>query len=342
MQVLQRDSTAATLLDLLSGVKRAGDFDRLNTPEKRGLARQLARVTRWDLGGEITGFGYGRKWVNGFPTEDPCIRIYVQNKKPKSALWKGSMIPAEIRLEGFDQPVLLDVIAQDHPEATTLRREQRPLFPGLSIGHCGTGHTGTIGAFFRDTSQPQIKLLLSASHVIAVSGLAARRDAIIQPGHDHGGGCPSSTVANLEAAARLTRNGPFPNRIDAALAILKGNIGTRDAPAAPSGIASKADVSEGDMVQSLGCESGMRTGQIIDLNFRCHIRHRFRFGPVYFGFRETILTSIFSQPGDSGGPFLTQNNQLLGIHMAGSRGNSVASPIWSILNHWPQLQLLEE
>jgi Trypsin len=331
---LSQMDAGRAVLELLSGEIRPADCTNLSTQQRQRLGRQLRDVVRWHRAGFITGFGLAPRLVNGFPCQEEACRIYVHYKRRPEQVQRADRIPPAIELEGVGTPVPLDVIELPTPRLSMLRFPQRPIFPGLSVGHCASGETGSIGALCSIPGRRE-RFLLSASHVLAVSGLAGRTDPIIQPGAGHGGSCPLRTIGNLDDVIPLSAANGFPNTADAALARLDSNIQDMQGSLAITRAAQPGQIIAGrTTVTKIGAATGRQTGLISDLHFRCQLPHRTRRGVAFIGFQEQIAYNSPSDDGDSGGPLITDNGALVGIHVGRSQSFAVATPIWAILDHW--------
>jgi hypothetical protein len=321
-------------LDLLSGVVRAADCLHVAIDDRKRLARQIAAVHRWHRAGVITGFGLGPKLVNGHPSDAIACRLYLRRKRPQATLRPSDRVPAQLALAGFELPILMDVIERPDARLSLLTGVNRPIFPGISAGHCSSGETGSIGAACGLAGETD-RFLLGASHVFAVSGLAARKDPIIQPGRLHGGSCPSFTIGSLEDFVRLVPGPGFPNLADAALVRLVKDFTPASGPLPINRAASREQIREGQVVKRLGCMSGTRTGTISDLHFRTFLPHPVRGGgTATFGFGDQILYNADSLDGDSGGPVVSTDGALIGIHVGRTGLDAIATPIWNIQKVW--------
>jgi hypothetical protein len=321
-------------LDLLSGVVRAADCLHIDSGERRRLARQISSVHRWHRSGVITGFGLGPKLVNGHPGDAMACRLYLRRKRPLATLRPSDRVPERLVLAGFDVPILMDVIERPDARLSLLTGVNRPIFPGISAGHCSSGETGSIGAVCGLDGGTD-RFLLGAAHVFAVSGLAMRKDPIIQPGRLHGGTCPSFTIGTLEDFVRLIPGPGFPNLADAALVRMSERFLPAAGPLPITRAARREEVREGETVKRLGCMSGTRTGTISDLHFRTFLPHPVRGGgTATFGFGDQILYNADSLGGDSGGPVLSTAGALIGIHVGRTGLDAIATPIWNIQKFW--------
>lgn len=208
------DDALSTALRFLTRGPSEATLAELDDDERKELRRGLRQIRYWHRAGEITGFGIGLKQVQGRSTDQPACRIFVRRKRPRSRLRKLEQIPETLSLPGLATAVQLDVEELAPPEQVALGREQRPVFPGLSAGHCASGVTGTIGAKVRRSDRPGERFLLGASHVFALSGCARRGDVIVQPGGLHGGSCPRHTIGRLDDFVRPRAGQHFPNLAD--------------------------------------------------------------------------------------------------------------------------------
>lgn len=97
---------------------------------------------------------------------------------------------------------------------------QRPLLPGISIGHFRIT-AGTLGCFvkMRSSGDPRI---LSNNHVLADENAGKKGDAVIQAGHFDGGRKPKDTVGKLNRFVRLDRTAA--NLVDCALATIRSGV----------------------------------------------------------------------------------------------------------------------
>jgi hypothetical protein len=213
---------------------------------------------------------------------------------------------------------------------------ERPIFPGLSAGHCITGETGSIGAIVNAFGDHDNRYVLGAAHVFAAAGLAARGDAIIQPGGLDGGSCPSQTIGELAEFVEFVPGSNFPNRVDAALVKLDAGIDIAAGGLPIQDLAAQGSISEGDVLFRTGCRTGERAVQIENLSYSTTLVYTTPAGsPAAFGFRDLLLYSDFSMPGDSGGPVSTKSGDLVAIHIAkNDDGFGLGVPVWSLPTEW--------
>lgn len=65
----------------------------------------------------VVGFGHGVKWINGEPTGEPAVMVFVTQKVPESMLPERDVIPSQM-----DDGTPTDVVAVGHVAA---QRQQR-------------------------------------------------------------------------------------------------------------------------------------------------------------------------------------------------------------------------
>jgi len=101
------------------------------------------------------------------------------------------------------------------------KTKQRPLLPGISVGHIEVT-AGTLGCFVTRSDSSGKAMILSNNHVLANENNAKKGDLIIQPGRVDRGQQPRDAVGRLFRFVRLKKRG---NAIDAAIATLEEGIG---------------------------------------------------------------------------------------------------------------------
>jgi hypothetical protein len=94
----------------------------------------------------------------------------------------------------------------------------RPAPGGVSIGHCPSRATGTLGCLARGRRPPRNRrlMVLSNNHVIANGNNARFGDGIAQPGPAVGGRCPADQIAILERAVTINFASGAVNYVDCA------------------------------------------------------------------------------------------------------------------------------
>lgn len=331
----QESQAAAAALEMVLEAS-AGPRQRTKLRDDRAARRIRSQLRRWHRSGEILGYGVGRKQVDGLSTNRTALQIYVRSKRPRDLLPASTIIPPTLGWLGLPAPALIDVIEIAPFRLAVLDREQRPIFPGLSSGHCITGETGSLGAVVRALGDTNGRFLLSAAHVFAASGRAAVGDVIIQPGGLDGGRCPRQTIGTLARFVTFRQGSGFPNVADVALARLDSAVGNVPGGLPIQRLATPSSVRVDDVLFRIGCRTGERSVQVRSLSFATTLEYPTPTGGrANFGFRNLILYTDFSLQGDSGGPVLTRSGDLVGIHVARSNdGFGLAVPVWSLPPDW--------
>lgn len=151
----------------------------------------------------LVGIGYGAKETAGKITGDLAVRVYVRRKIPLADLALDQKIPR------FVAGIATDVIPIGQP-----RFHSRPAHLGIGISHV-RGKAGSLGCLVRKPGD-EAWYILSACHVLALSGAGEIGDLIVEPP------APSATSTRLAVLADFEplQIGDEPNRFDAAVARL--------------------------------------------------------------------------------------------------------------------------
>lgn len=179
----------------------------------------------------VTAVGTGTKVVGGKDTGELCIKVYVSQKLPFTALKVEDLIPATVDAFKTDVEVMGPFKAESTPEEH--QKRIRPILGGISTSRVAPG-TGTIlGAYFRDKTDGK-DVDASNNHVWAMVFDPQPPNppgvSLIQPGVADGGtGDPAFVIDGLKRcvplkAAALTGGAPPKdrwNRVDLAVGSLK-------------------------------------------------------------------------------------------------------------------------
>jgi hypothetical protein len=288
----------------------------------------------------VVGVGIGVKIKDGKPTGKPALITYVTSKKPLSTLDADDVIPETVDGVETDvieigmptiQPVLKEKEFLRTLPSNELTSRMRPVKGGWSVGHYDIT-AGTIGAvvFNKDEHVPTTYYVLSNNHVLANSNAASIGDPILQPGPVDGGEAPDDQIAKLSRFVPIdfTPDKPLEehnNLVDAAIA--EGSLQELDREVYWNGYVKgwkrKDDLEVGTIVKKTGRTTGYTTAEVtsvdatIDVNFG---------GNRVARFHDQILTTHFSEGGDSGSLVTNADNEAIGLLFAGS-------PEITILNH---------
>lgn len=177
------------------------------------------------------------------------------------------------------------------------------------------------------------RFILSNSHVLAASGLAALGDHVVYPGPADGGDIPANVVARLSSFVPfVVDSSSFVNTVDAALAEV-------DPAFIPTindqiwNVSSTLEVSQPARrmkVFKRGRTTGDTDSIITDVNFRILIRYP-DVGTV--GFTGQVLCKNYTAGGDSGALVIdSDTGRIVGLHFAGSSKGSVFTPIQMVMD----------
>jgi hypothetical protein len=218
-----------------------------------------------------------------------------------------------------------------------LQQRERPLRPGLSVGHA-TVTAGTLGGFVRTADGLAI---VSNNHVLAASNAASPGDAVLQPGPADRG-MTNDRVATLRAFEPLRP--AALNRVDAALATLDPDLTAEpgDLPGGPLGTAvvHQLEIDPDEDVEKVGRTTGHTRGRISAIEVDGvavqydHALHTFDDQVEIQG-----RGGAFSAGGDSGSViWRTRDRAPLGLLFAGSTtggsggaGVTFANPLGAVL-----------
>ena len=314
--------SAKTILRVLNLLTKASPESVADT--KRDPLLQLRQVLDSE---NIVGVGISEKISKKKPTGKLALTFYVERKIDTKKLRGHQVVPPAVpeALSGREA-VPTDVIelGRLRPEANATRK---PVQPGYSIGHVKVT-AGTLGAVVRRSKGYQ---LLSNSHVLADSGKGKIGDKVLYPGKADGGKAPKDLVGKLSRFKKFTTGGAFVNDVDCALCApdrerikdVRPDIKGLGLPTG-TGIAKR-----GMQVVKVGRTTGKTNGTVTDTNFRFVLNYP---GVGDVGFRDQVLCTRYTKPGDSGSLVLDQRTKkAVGLHFAGAKGGSVFNPIDRVL-----------
>lgn len=287
----------------------------------------------------ISGIGIGEKWVEGQPTGQPALLIFVQKKYSKNSVINKFSADELI-------PPSIDGIPTDIIEVGRITKQDgfqtkiRPIKPGFSCAHHDVS-AGTIGGFFIDSDNDYV--VLSNNHVLANENLAKIGDLIYQPGRldskaDMRFREWPDPVIDLPYFATLKRFKLLEsvnNDHDSAIATIHPKIimsGLIDSqyPVINQPVSGFADAVVGTNVQKCGRTTGYTTGRVMATNASFSIGYDF--GEARFD--NSIVLSPMSTNGDSGSLIMDMSMNAIGLLFAGSGKVTLASPIRPIIDYY--------
>jgi hypothetical protein len=270
------------------------------------------------------GVGVGYKITGGRVTNEVVLQVYVEKKRSARELRAAEAAPMQLEVAGKVVPTDIIETGRVVPEVL---KQRTPVQPGYSVGHSGVNSAGTLGAVVTSGGRYHI---LSNSHVIALSGKGKKGDAIVYPGRLDGGKTGKDNVARLAKFKKFATGGAYTNRVDAAVARvdddrLKELRSEIKGLGVPKGVVAKKGLKLGAQVVKTGRTTGKKGGRIIGLNARLRIDYK---GVGKVGFRDQVLCTRYSKPGDSGSLVLdAKSKKAVGLHFAGGPGGSFFNPI---------------
>lgn len=272
----------------------------------------------------VVAVAVGHKYVDGKDTGAEAICVFVSEKKIP-----GQLAPEDM-IDHYLDGVRTDVVGRTGVfRASAYTAKERPYAPGASCGH-PLITAGTIGGIFKDREGQTG--FLSNNHVLAASNSGKLGDPTIQPGQYDGGSSPKDRVGTLKwyRPFRLPQYENFNKQWhnyqveDSAWAAIDDeSLATIDIKdiGAPTGFMFWPTMKL--QVQKTGRTTGHTTGEIIGLGATVWVEY----DQQTLEFRDQILTSDMSEPGDSGSLLLNMNNEVVGLLFAGSASFTVYNPI---------------
>jgi len=298
----------------------------------------------------VVGMGVGVKWKSGRPTGEPALVVLVTHKVPKNELSEPDLVPTKL------QNMQTDVLPIGYPFAggsesleaniQTPAGRIRPAKGGCSVGHFKI-KAGTLGICVYDIlpqesdnpsghgiGVPPKYYILSNNHVLANSNDASTGDPILQPAPFDGGVDPADRIAALSRFIPITFDPPVPreqhnNLVDAAIA--EGQFHDLDREIYWIGHVRawrrKEDVNVGTLVKKTGRTTNFTTGRITAVNATVDINYGE--GKVA-RFKDQIVTTNFSDGGDSGSLVTTLDNVAVGLLFAGSSSATILNQMENV------------
>ena len=310
-------------LDMVTGA--------LPVPEGVGFAPTKHPKT-WASSSNIQGFGIAERITSGKKLKDLALKIYVERKLPMNKL--DAPIPKQVELPGLKTPVPTDVqeIGKVQLEANTARH--RPAMPGCGLGHFEV-EAGTFGCLVRKKGKPEL-YVLSNSHVLANEGFCKEGDPILQFAKHDGGAQPDDVICELAewVPFKFSEDG-FDNLVDAAIArVLKPADVTSavNLIGVPKGVSTV--VRRGMKVRKCGRTTDLTVGEITDVDYRLPMTYKTPDGQGSgrVGLRDQVLCTRYTAGGDSGSAVFNLNDEIVGLHFAGSPSTSIFNRIGNVLD----------
>jgi len=270
--------------------------------------------------GNVVGVGIGEKEINGNPTGQLAVKVFVKEKLNREDVASEALVPQSIG------GVETDVDATGEISAEMFTARLRPAPGGVSIGNCNRIMAGTLGCLVTRANQ---LFILSNNHVMALVNTSPLNAGIPQPGRLDGGVCPADIIGRLTQFIPISFAPGASNIVDAAIARTSPNLvdrrilrpgGIRQPLVAPI-VAPALNIT----VQKSGRTTQFRRGIIDAINVTVNVSYAPLGGVAQFinQFRVKGIGGIFSDRGDSGSLVTTSpQNRPVGLLFAGNAASN--------------------
>src|SRR2546422_4592264 len=301
----------------------------------------------------VVGIAIGNKMIRGRETDERCIVVFVEAKRPEGQLRHRDVVPKAFGSIRTDIVETGRFHALRSEQALDLERTKRirPAPGGVSIGHVQIT-AGTLGVLARRNGRP---VILSNNHVLANQNAGRVGDPILQPGPADGGRL-QDTIARLVDFVPIQFKEREPGPVARFLARLFGPL-LRAAgwglKRLPSGHSNLVDAAVAEPIATpprapgppgLGCgrgpeEPGIRVrgrqsgrttggtgGRITAIDAVVEVDYG---GPTAI-FREQIVSDLLSKGGDSGSLVVDEGRHAVGLLFAGGATTTLINPIAAV------------
>jgi hypothetical protein len=296
----------------------------------------------------VVGVDINEKTKGGKPTGELSIVVYVEQKRPRNAVDKAHLIPAEIegiptdvqeeRIELFPAFVAVADVAPlvDATKYTTIHG-------GISMGPCRSVHleppdvpaagdyifVGTLGAIVKDRAT-QAVMGLTNFHVACVDNAWAAGNTMAQPGRVDGGSCPADVFATLTRAT-------LSEHVDGAVVSVNTSKTTDCVIEEIGGVKGQAAAALNMAVRKRGRTTGLTYGKVTSIDASVSIPYGDGLGTHTLKNQvriaaDTAKSAMFSDHGDSGSVVVTDDNKVVALLFGGSNVATYANPIQFVLD----------
>ncbi|KEI01228.1 hypothetical protein [Clostridium botulinum] len=272
----------------------------------------------------VVGVGLGIKLKNGIDTGQNCIKVFVTRKLPQNNLCKNALVPTlyqgiitdveEIQNNNLYYPKN-NFSSMNNP----FTKRVRPTPGGYAIGPASNVLFGSLGCIVKDDMGKHY--LFSSAHVLTADYTVPLGTEIIQPSYPFHGHAPNDTIGTLYKYIPLNFTGA--NFADAGIALVS------DLSKVSNKVALIGDIKGVSLpvlrlsVKKTGYKTGLTKGTIKSIGVTR--LYSYEHGAVLF--KNLILTSNMSNPGDSGSILFDNSNKAIGILFGGDAQNSIFNPI---------------
>lgn len=316
---------------------------------RRPAMRVTSAVT--NAGRNVHAVGVGLKIVEGKPTHEQCVRLYVVQKVAPSLLSPRDRLPDSI--DGVPTDVIESAPARIYERRRAARgsgaraaaagsctanrqKRQRPVVAGISTAHVDVT-AGTLACFCRSLrhgDDPNRVFVLGNNHVFANVNQASIGDDLYQPGPIDGG-VAADHFADLHRFVRIELGGSNPNRVDAAIGALRQGVTHSPEICSIGKITGTRRAAENMVVRKHGRTSGLTKGEVDDIAYDAVVGMDHQDPDIVALFqnqiriRATASNPAFGLGGDSGSLVVHGTAQeAVGLYFAGPQGGE-----YGVANH---------
>lgn len=263
----------------------------------------------------VVGVGIGFKETGGELTEQVSFRVYVQEKKPESAVAPEEQIPDTI--QGFKT----DVLVIEQTEFLVDDSRYRPVKGGIQIGN-GSGSVGTLGCLAK-RNDGGAWVIVSNHHVMLAGGKNLSDEVKIgQPDYSPCCCCSCGEIGEVVDAA-------IGGLVDCAIATINDDTSFVNEIAQIGPVKGKATAVVGETVRKTGRTTGQTSGTVIDINYPTTSTNGNSF-TAQIRINPAAGVTKFSDNGDSGSAIVNSDEEVVGILWGGNTGPGVASHIANV------------
>lgn len=272
----------------------------------------------------VIGIALSYKVTGGYATTESCIQVLVESKVSEDKLNSKDIIDKTYK------GIKTDVVEIGELKASALTSKVRPIIFGYSVGPYlpNMSLAGTAGCLVYGSKRYYI---LSNNHVLALENSLPINTPILQPANLDGGIYPTDRIATLSRFIKIQFETPTSspiNYVDAAIAIVTDPKQVTPLIYSFGKVRGVTSPVLNSSVKKAGRTTEVTTGTITSTNATVRVTYS---GGKTALFKNQILSTAMSAPGDSGSLLLDSNNYAVGLLFAGSNTTTVYNPISTVL-----------
>ena len=262
----------------------------------------------------VVGVGLGHKWINGVNTLEPCLHVLVENKMNPSYISNQHLIPKAYM--GIKTDVLdLEMSTTNPPPSSNnnLNSKIRPLEGGYGICSFNKEYafgSGTIGCIvMKKGIVSNDHFILSNYHVLVKN---KKKLSVMQPPPSGGGSVKDKigTVTDFVHIKPHSEIHSYTNYVDCAIAKISSSLKSNKI-ALVGKVTGVSEVSLELKVKKVGKTSGLTHGIVTSIGATIVTK----IDGQKATFKDQIIATTSSSPGDSGSVLLNEKNEVVGLLM---------------------------